>query len=284
MDIDGFVVSLGEDEREFVLTADCCGNPDCTCTDVMLRFLEFTPDEPGEGVRFRVDVEPEPWQEKSPPARDECEGALVSEFLSDAPEELKEALREFRDSQRATGRSIRAYPFSPDELGGRELVPFSHILDPHGSVSHGGPAYSFNLMDRDRHFIIDDLYCAAPACQCEEALLLFYERTGTDTEMVLDKPFAVRVPFDDGEPVSFEESGRQPLDQARRLLDALRDERPDLVSVLRGRYRRIKEAAAHHVEAAPVIAARPDAAFKAVGRNAPCPCGSGKKYKRCCGR
>ncbi len=23
---------------------------------------------------------------------------------------------------------------------------------------------------------------------------------------------------------------------------------------------------------------------KKVGRNAPCPCGSGKKYKRCCGR
>jgi uncharacterized protein YecA (UPF0149 family) len=21
-----------------------------------------------------------------------------------------------------------------------------------------------------------------------------------------------------------------------------------------------------------------------VGRNAPCPCGSGKKYKKCCGR
>ena len=23
---------------------------------------------------------------------------------------------------------------------------------------------------------------------------------------------------------------------------------------------------------------------KKVGRNAPCPCGSGKKYKKCCGR
>ncbi|MYH39749.1 MAG: SEC-C domain-containing protein, partial [Candidatus Dadabacteria bacterium] len=23
---------------------------------------------------------------------------------------------------------------------------------------------------------------------------------------------------------------------------------------------------------------------KKVGRNSPCPCGSGKKYKRCCGR
>jgi uncharacterized protein YchJ len=25
-------------------------------------------------------------------------------------------------------------------------------------------------------------------------------------------------------------------------------------------------------------------AFPKVGRNAPCPCGSGKKYKRCCGK
>ena len=24
--------------------------------------------------------------------------------------------------------------------------------------------------------------------------------------------------------------------------------------------------------------------FKKVGRNDPCPCGSGKKYKKCCGR
>jgi preprotein translocase subunit SecA len=28
----------------------------------------------------------------------------------------------------------------------------------------------------------------------------------------------------------------------------------------------------------------PKAAGKKVGRNDPCPCGSGKKYKKCCGR
>jgi uncharacterized protein YecA (UPF0149 family) len=28
---------------------------------------------------------------------------------------------------------------------------------------------------------------------------------------------------------------------------------------------------------------RPRPAYAAVGRNDPCPCGSGKKYKRCCG-
>ena len=28
----------------------------------------------------------------------------------------------------------------------------------------------------------------------------------------------------------------------------------------------------------------PDGSVMKVGRNDPCPCGSGKKYKRCCGR
>ena len=28
----------------------------------------------------------------------------------------------------------------------------------------------------------------------------------------------------------------------------------------------------------------PHTSAKVVGRNDPCPCGSGKKYKRCCGR
>jgi SWIM/SEC-C metal-binding protein len=29
---------------------------------------------------------------------------------------------------------------------------------------------------------------------------------------------------------------------------------------------------------------KPQKAEKKVGRNEPCPCGSGKKYKRCCGK
>jgi SWIM/SEC-C metal-binding protein len=29
---------------------------------------------------------------------------------------------------------------------------------------------------------------------------------------------------------------------------------------------------------------KPAKAEKKIGRNEPCPCGSGKKYKKCCGR
>ena len=34
----------------------------------------------------------------------------------------------------------------------------------------------------------------------------------------------------------------------------------------------------------PPVVGRADHKSKKIGRNAPCPCGSGKKYKRCCGR
>ena len=40
----------------------------------------------------------------------------------------------------------------------------------------------------------------------------------------------------------------------------------------------------HHLkEAAAAPATAPAGVKKAVGRNDPCPCGSGKKYKKCCG-
>ena len=39
----------------------------------------------------------------------------------------------------------------------------------------------------------------------------------------------------------------------------------------------------HGTAGAPVKQIRKEAAEK-VGRNDPCPCGSGKKYKKCCGK
>jgi preprotein translocase subunit SecA len=50
-----------------------------------------------------------------------------------------------------------------------------------------------------------------------------------------------------------------------------KESRPNLAEPFR--------AAAVRHDAGPGVRSKPK-----VGRNAPCPCGSGKKYKRCCGR
>ena len=46
----------------------------------------------------------------------------------------------------------------------------------------------------------------------------------------------------------------------------------------------IKIARSNPMNIAPTQKPSPVRAQKKVGRNDPCPCGSGKKYKKCCGR
>jgi uncharacterized protein len=50
---------------------------------------------------------------------------------------------------------------------------------------------------------------------------------------------------------------------------------------LMGAYRYFREGRRHHV--ATTFNSEPWSAASKVGRNEPCPCGSGKKYKKCCG-
>ena len=68
------------------------------------------------------------------------------------------------------------------------------------------------------------------------------------------------------------------------LVSGLKTAHPDLATTLRERHRQLRYLFGRvkrerHAE----MQAERDAGEK-VGRNDPCPCGSGKKYKRCCGR
>ena len=64
---------------------------------------------------------------------------------------------------------------------------------------------------------------------------------------------------------------------------AIEDAFPNICSLLQKRHRRIQEIYSHCKKKhyTPMMMEKPMAK---VGRNAPCPCGSGKKYKKCCGR
>ena len=78
------------------------------------------------------------------------------------------------------------------------------------------------------------------------------------------------------------EGFRTELNESERSLDALAETMrrvfPDAVSQYAHIGRSIATALLEHATEAP----EPTRTTK-VGRNAPCPCGSGKKYKRCCG-
>jgi hypothetical protein len=133
-------------------------------------------------------------------------------------------------------------------------------------------------------YALVEVYCIEPDCDCRRLLI----------NVVRDrdrKPLAtVNWAFDPGAP------GRGPFldplnpqsDLSPALLDLvgrhLASDRA-YVARLERHYRMVKEAVrdpAHEVHRVLRESRRPEP--KGPSRNAPCPCGSGKKYKRCCGK
>ncbi len=119
-----------------------------------------------------------------------------------------------------------------------------------------------------------DFHCLEPGCVCGEAMVGFAQSWARDHEPV----GLVRVRLSDGEPLGFEADGPEPTALLRRLFEAHAARHRDPARLRR----RHAELLAAPPSPAPVAepARRQDAR---VGRNDPCPCGSGKKYKRCCG-
>jgi hypothetical protein len=146
---------------------------------------------------------------------------------------------------------------------------------------------------------IDDQYCIEPACKCERVLLNFLP-LGSETQPVRDM---IKNP-----PAAFYEYKRDRLKTVKKpagdqpslrvLLRTAKETYPEFDSVVMKRRRQLRalfvralskefeppfdapEAETEVPEATTPVSRRTSAK---VGRNDPCPCGSGKKYKKCCG-
>ncbi len=117
------------------------------------------------------------------------------------------------------------------------------------------------------HWWILDLWCLKPGCRCELVGLSFHRDDGSAQALIeVDLPKRSLA--------------GKPSETGRGLWEALRDEE-DLLAELESRRATIRRVARQLP--AFLTPARPAAAAAPVGRNEPCPCGSGKKFKRCCG-
>lgn len=145
-------------------------------------------------------------------------------------------------------------------------------------------------------FAIEEAYCVDLECDCQRVLLMVVEPKARKTHVVVSHSF--RPPERDDwhrRYGIYERTFIDPLDPrsewAEPLFDAVKHllSSPEYVDLLQGHYRDVRHAIrtpGHPIReripkeyhpAAPVEKKPP------IGRNAPCPCGSGKKFKKCCG-
>jgi len=150
----------------------------------------------------------------------------------------------------------------------------------YSEVFGGKLPLEFHFEFQQKTWLVDDQYCMNPSCRCKEALLAFIEVR--QDKRPVSPSFAVRVALGTGSyRVEDNDDGRQ-YEGINAIVDHFMQGAVGVKELLKRRYDEMKARGSELLEDRRLQQERRVGAVP--GRNAPCPCGSGKKFKRCCGR
>jgi hypothetical protein len=221
---------------------------------------------------------------------------LAHEFLARFPtERIRELAQDF-ERVRAVARRLKSLSLpGPSD----KLVSYSELVDDKGGVREGVTEHSFFFVFEGREFFVEDHYCANPECDCQNVHLEFWERTKefyperrVNIRQRLMATFTLEGKLTD---TLFSE---EPASTTKYLLLAWTRRGIVYFPECRRRYEQIKAVGKRSFPPTPMT--RPIAVIQKdpppeqrktridskphPGRNDPCPCGSGLKFKRCCAR
>ncbi len=299
----GYVVRFSSHSRPFLVKDTYCNNPDCKCNEVFLGFTEVSETERPltNPLSFGARVNLDTWQEThQSPQRVPEVAAWIHEFLRECPPTRKAEFKASYEEGRRIARRRAEYTLDADEVLDGALVSYANILTETSALSAGGNAYTFDVRYQGREYLVEDRYCPNPRCDCESVHLEFFEAVSQpDGKLCIYQRFVGKVTF--AGRLTVEERMKCRSAEAKGVLSAWWKECRDDLKVLKDRYQEVKEIGQRSLEARsshrfatrqmPTNSIQEDVlpddqptANMKVGRNAPCPCGSGKKYKKCCWR
>jgi len=252
---------------------ESCTAPDCSCREVGLRAValdvsdDFNPaDLAGDALRSKfasadamsaqLDIDlgslvPDDYEGRVP---------LSNDWVAYAQSQIDGELLDLLHEQWLRSKGMKFAPTTWEPVAPDELVGWNE--------AH--PADRVDLyLDGDKIFVAEDLYCVNPNCTCDEAMVSFSPTTRGSPDV---GSIRVRVTTLD----IVERTGK-PAKAALldRLWNGFSARHRHLAQRLSDRRKQMNDLAS--AQRKPVTRAS-----ERVGRNEPCPCGSGKKYKRCC--
>jgi hypothetical protein len=263
-----------------------CGKPACDCCSMCFLLRSVLPngslsaDDSAPG--FWLDV----WSKsliRDPALEKDVETSrLANELVTALSDAEWDQLYQWFLAEKL--EVIQTTPVDKVEIGdlpnvdGGQMVGFEEVF-PWG--------LSLELTCRGRLYLVEEQYCVQPWCDCTQTVLSFLsyrDASRKRTTGPLESPIA-RYDYQTG---TVREELPSPPGQAStgELMDALKNAHPTLNRQLELRHHILQSLYARAAKGK--LASRsgsdnsPRIAPPKVGRNDPCPCGSGKKYKRCC--
>ena len=252
-----------------------CPNPVCTCGYLELTLSRDATEE-GEAsspeFRFEVDILEKTLITSGEGAR-KYDRNMARAFIEQMTEEdwqmlwglyagyKRKITQETPDAELKTNFPVAEIEASSFTVGFHEILPFGEDI---------------TLEMDGRSFLLDDQYCVRTQCGCTDCFITLIEegRSGQDAEEEYLPTLEVdyrsgrwRVANQGGEAITLLERLAQNLvsEENRALLEGRHNRLRSLYLMYQRAHHQPKHSATHK-----------------VGRNDPCPCGSGKKYKKCC--
>jgi hypothetical protein len=244
-----------------------CEDPECDCMSVGLSFLVVNVKKTN-GLFF-LTLDMRSWEIKKRQIIDKKinTNAMIAEFM--------ENLDEFKDTFKEHYRAVKEY-------GKRhhQAEPVRYQIS--GNIDADPLAFQY----AGTKYFIADQYCTNPKCPCNSVTLSFIRLT----KVKLKTPeFIIVLHLDT---LQYEVKHNDcDLKKISNIVKYFLDKQ-GVLETLRHRYRKMKEDSGeshrkrteapegklHNDKPETKVIADPK-----IGRNDPCPCGSGKKYKKCCG-
>jgi hypothetical protein len=274
--------------RSYEVIPDICGGTRCPCMSIRFVCLPFPGNSPaapaGPPLQFWFDLN-KLSVISTPELEKDAELERVAEIIrAGLTESDQQGLREWYLTSKLD--LIQSTPISQMDIAdlptadGGKMIGFVDVFP------CGGLALNFTL--NDEAWAVDEQYCVQPGCRCCETVLSFLklmDASGKKTAVIRETP-SLRYNYlsEVARPLERPVSGPSP----DVLLAVLKREQPSLNTQLERRHLIMQALYARHYHAhsgsrrySPSNSPA-SASIQKIGRNAPCPCGSGRKYKHCC--
>lgn len=132
-----------------------------------------------------------------------------------------------------------------------------------------------------KSYLLIDQYCIKSTCNCRHAFFIIFETE--NSEIINNEPVSVlQYEYKNGHWTIDDSPEDVDRGQIKQIIGELNHSYPDINKTLRKRhsilrelYKKYRDRNSKH-DGTTIMTEK-------TGRNDPCPCGSGKKYKKCCG-
>ncbi|WP_232364058.1 SEC-C metal-binding domain-containing protein [Desulforapulum autotrophicum] len=264
-------------EQNYECTFSACINPACTCRTIDIDLTPLPGQDNGSLPipcrRVGIDLNGRKTY-TSPPKKllpeEKAFGDLLLSQLGDDDFqflEMKHFAYKNKITETANINEIEGY-FEYEE------VERDGLMYAYNGVLPFGDQILVNV--RGESYLIVDQFCLLPKCKCTDANLDLVP-VGEDA-MAADPWCSFRLTYAKKQWTGMEDFPPPiPLEEIRF---AIEQQHPDFYKQLRTRHEKLKKIYLNN-RRKNYLPPQPVKALK-TGRNDPCPCGSGKKYKKCC--